>query len=135
MLFSGWCMCVCVCVCMGVNTIASKRCIRLSSNLVCMLQVAVGRTLLISVNIGCIVFLQEYKKEFWYITAYGVNSFKCSSIQIVHSIELKFGMHAIDHRRTNLIDFGECRTYSFLQECKNKFLYITAYEVKFFKVF
>ena len=28
--------------CMCVNTMASKRCIRLSSNLVCMLQVTVG---------------------------------------------------------------------------------------------
>ena len=59
------CMCVCLCayVCMWINTIASKRCIRLSSNLLHMLQVAVGRTLLILVNIGYIVFftgVQEF---------------------------------------------------------------------------
>ena len=70
------CIYVCrrVCVydafkCMWVNMIASKRCTRLSSNLVCILQVTVGRTLLILVNIGRIVFLQEYKEEFLYITA------------------------------------------------------------------
>ena len=60
MLFSRWCMHVCVyvrmCMCMCVNTIASKRCIRLRSNWICMLQVAVGRILLILVKIGCIVF-------------------------------------------------------------------------------
>ena len=54
-------LCVCMCVCMWVNMIASKRYIRLSSNFVCILQVTIGRTLLILVNIGWIVFLQEYK--------------------------------------------------------------------------
>ena len=54
MLFSGWCMYVCVCV--WVNTMVSKRCNRLSSNLVCKLQVAIRQTQLILVNIGCIVF-------------------------------------------------------------------------------
>ena len=49
------------------RVLVSKRGIRLSSNLVCILQVAVGRTLLILVNIGCIVFLQEQKKELCYL--------------------------------------------------------------------
>ena len=68
MLFLWWCMCmyvrvcvrVCTYACIWVNRIASKRCIRLSSNLVCILQVNVGRTLLILMNIGCIVFLEEF---------------------------------------------------------------------------
>ena len=68
--------CMCVCVCMWVNTISSKWCIQFTSNLVRILQVTVGRTLLILVNIGWIVFLQEYKKEFLYITAYGAKFFK-----------------------------------------------------------
>ena len=63
-------------VCARESMIAFKRCIGLSSNLLCILQVTVGRTLLILVNIGRIVFLQEYKKEFLYITAYGVKFFK-----------------------------------------------------------
>ena len=65
-LFFQWRIYVCVHVCMYVrmwaNTIAFKRCIQLSSNLVCMLQVIVGRTLLILGNIGCIVFFTEVQK-------------------------------------------------------------------------
>ena len=61
------CMCVCaracVYVCKWVNTIASKRYIRLRSNLVCTLQVSVGRTLLILVNIGWIVFFTGVQKR------------------------------------------------------------------------
>ena len=34
-------------------------------------------------------------KKILYITAYGVNSLKGSTIQTVHSIELKFGMYII----------------------------------------
>ena len=72
-------VCVCMWLCMCENTIASKRCIWLNSDLVCILQVTVGRNLLISVNIGWIVFLQEYKKEFLYVKAYGVKFFKVFS--------------------------------------------------------
>ena len=35
------------------------------------------------------------------------NSLNCSSIQIVHSIELKFGMYFISHRPTYCVEFGE----------------------------
>ena len=37
------------------------------------------------------------------------NSFKCFSIQTVHSIEFKFGMHIIGHCPRYYIDFGEFR--------------------------
>ena len=40
-IFTVMCVCMFVCVCMRVNMIASKRYIQLSSNLVCILQVAV----------------------------------------------------------------------------------------------
>ena len=53
----------------------------------------------------------------------------------VHSIELKFGIDITGHRQTNPIDFGEYRMNRFLQECKKVFLYVTAYGVKFFKMF
>ena len=69
-------VCMHMYVCMRVNTIVSKRCIQLSSNLVCTLRVTVERTLLILLKIGCIVFLQEYKKDFLYITVYVVKFLK-----------------------------------------------------------
>ena len=63
-------------------------------------------------NVGCIVFLQEYKKDFLYIAAYGVNSLKDSSMQMVHSIEFKFRMYIIGHDRTKGTDFGEFLMHS-----------------------
>ena len=99
-------MYVCVYVCMWVNPIASERCVWLSSNSVCMLQVTVGRTLLIFVNIGWIVFLQEYKKEFLYITAKKWNYKNYDSVQTVLSIELKYDIYIIDHRSSYYINFG-----------------------------
>ena len=43
------------------------------------------------------------------------NSLNGSSIQMMHSIELKFGMHIIGYHRTNPIDFGECCMHSFFE--------------------
>ena len=57
-------------------------------------------------------------------------SLKCSSIQTVHWIELKFGMCVISHRPTYCVDFDEFIINNFLQEYKKEFLYITAYGVK-----
>ena len=56
---------------------------------------------------------------------------KCHSVQMVHSMEPKFGMYIIGHRLTYsvliLVNLG---LLIFLQEYKKDFLYITAYEVK-----
>ena len=41
------------------------------------------------------------------------NSLKYSSIQMVHSIELKFGMHIIGHLSSYCVEFGEFRINSF----------------------
>ena len=41
----------------------------------------------------------------------------------MHSIELEFGMYITDHRRTNPIDFGECRIYSFFIGVQKKSTY------------
>ena len=60
----------------------------------------------------------------------GSKSLKCSSIQTVHSIELKSPVHIIGHPPTYCVEFGEFRINSFLQEHKKEFLYITAYGVK-----
>ena len=65
-----------ICMCMWINTIASKWCIRPSSNSVRILQVIGRWTLLIFVSVEGIVFLQEYTKEFLYITAHSVKFFK-----------------------------------------------------------
>ena len=117
-------------VCMRVNTIASKQCIRLSSNLVCILQVAVRRTLLILMNIGCIVFYKSTRKSSYTLQPMELNSLKCSSNQMVHSIELKFGMDIIGHHSTYFIEFGKLRINSFLTGAQKIFLYVTAYGVK-----
>ena len=52
-----------VCVCMWVNTIEFKRCLWLSSSLVCILQIIVGRTLLILVNVESIDFFYKSTKN------------------------------------------------------------------------
>ena len=54
------------------------------------------------------------------------NSLKCSIIQMINSIDLKFNMYVIGHCSTNYIDFGEF----LLQEHKKGFLCITTYGVK-----
>ena len=47
------------------------------------------------------------------------NSLKCSSIQMVHSIKLKFGMYIIDHHPTYCVDFGELGINIFCKGQKN----------------
>ena len=63
------------------------------------------------------------------------NSLKCFSIEMVHSIELKFGMYIIGLRPTYCVEFDEFRLNSYFTGAQKKVLYITAYRVKFFKVF
>ena len=91
------------------------------SNLVHILQVTVGRTLLILVHIGWIVFFfffcRSTKKNFYTLRPMESNSLKCSSIRMVHSIELKFGMHIIDHWPTYCVEFGEFRIDGFCFKC------------------
>ena len=41
------------------------------------------------------------------------NSLKCSSIQTVRSIDLKFGIHNTSHRPAFCVDFGEFRINTF----------------------
>ena len=41
------------------------------------------------------------------------NNLKCPSIQMVHSIELEFGMYFIGHRPIYCVEFGEFRKNSF----------------------
>ena len=84
----------------------------------------------------CSFFYRSTKKISYTLRPLESKSLKDSSIQTVHSIELKFVMYITDHYRTNITDFGEFQGHSFfLQGYKKEFLYITAYGVKFFKRF
>ena len=52
----------------------------------------------------------------------------------VHSIERKFDMYVIDHRQTNLIDFGDFKMRRFFfaiffQKYEKELLYIMTYGV------
>ena len=59
------------------------------------------------------------------------NSLKVCSSQMVHSIELKFCMHIIDHCSTYCIDLGEFSIDRFLTGVQKYFWYITAKEVNY----
>ena len=84
-----------MCMCIWVNMIVSKWCICLNKNFACLLQFTVGRTLLILINVGCIAFFSSNTKENSYtLRLVESNSLKCSGIQSMHSIELKFGMYS-----------------------------------------
>ena len=56
---------------------------------------------------NAIFFTGVQKKNSYTLRPTESNSLKCSSIQMIHSIDLKFGMYIIGHRSTNYIDFGE----------------------------
>ena len=95
-----------------MNTIASKRWIRLSSDLVRTLEVTVGRILLTLLNVGFVIFYRSKKKKnSWTLRPLESNSIKCSST--VHSTELNFSMYIIGHRPPYCIDFSEFRINSF----------------------
>ena len=69
------------------------------------------------------------------MTAYRVNSLKCSSIQMVHSIELKFGMDIIGHRLTYCVEFGELRINNFFTGAQKRILIHFSLWSQIFKVF
>ena len=51
------------------------------------------------------------------------NTLKCSSIQMIHSIDLKFGMYSIGHRLIYCVDFGEFMINSFFYKSTKKYSY------------
>ena len=51
------------------------------------------------------------------------NSLKCSSIQTVHSVELKIGLYILRHRPRYCIDFGEFRNNRFFHRSSKKNYY------------
>ena len=60
------------------------------------------------------------------------NSFKCSSIRTVHSMELKLSLYTKSHRILSiLMNLG---TLDFLQEYKNEFLCNPDYGIKLHEV-
>ena len=56
-----------------------------------------------------------------------LNALRGSSIETLHSIELKFDMYIMYHSPTYCIDFGEFRINSFITAAQKYFLYITVY--------
>ena len=83
------------------------------SNFVCILQVIVLHDVSILMNLGLFIFLyRSTKKNSYTLQPMEPNSLKCSSMQTVHSIELKFGMYFIGHRLAHCIDFSEFKNES-----------------------
>ena len=64
-------------------------------------------------NLGLIFFYRSAKKNSFALRPMEPISLKCSSIQTVDSIELKFGMHIIVYRFTYCVVFGEFKINSF----------------------
>ena len=58
-------------------------------------------------------FYRSTKKNSYTLRPIQSNSLNCSSVQMVHSIELKLGMCIIGHRLIYCVEFGEFRINSF----------------------
>ena len=56
-------------------------------------------------------FYRSEKKKSYTLRLIESNTLKGSSVQTMHSIELKFGTYIIGHHRTNPVDFDECRMH------------------------
>ena len=85
--------------------IASKRHIQLRSNLVYLLQVTVGQTLLILMNIKIYVFTGVQKRIFTHYVLWG-EFLKCSSVLTDHSLKLKLDKYFVSDNVAYCIDFG-----------------------------
>ena len=67
-----------------------------------------------------LVFYRSTKKNSYTLRLMELNSLKCSGIQMVHSIELKFGMYIVGHDPAYCVEFGEFRKNSFFTGAKKK---------------
>ena len=68
-------------------------------------------------------FLNRNTKKYSYtLRRMESNSLKCFSTQLLHSIELKFGMYIKDRRPTYCVEFGEFRINSFFTGAQKKIL-------------
>ena len=76
-------------------------------------------------------FYRSTKKNSYTLRLMESISSKGSSIQMVHLIELKFGMYVIGYRPTFCVDFGKFSiNNSFAGVQKKEFLCISAYGIK-----
>ena len=66
------------------------------------------------------VFYRSARKNSYTLRPLELISSKCSSIKMVHLIELKFGTYIIGHRSTYFIGFGEFRIDSFFTGAQNR---------------
>ena len=83
------------------------------SNLACTLCVAVEQILMICVRVGCIVFLQLYKKNSNTKWPMKLNYCKCPCFEMGNSNNFKFGTSIAGHCPTYCMDFGEFRIRCF----------------------
>ena len=114
MLFLRWYM--------WMNTIPSKWWVWCSSNLVCILFFTVLYIVLILGNLVLTVFYRSTKNYSYILRPMESNPLKCSSIQMVHSTELKFGTCIIGHHLIYCVEFGEFRIYSFFTGAQKRIL-------------
>ena len=108
-----------------MNTIASKRRIRLCSNLVCILQVIVGRRLFILVRMNHQMnsfFYRRTKKNSYTLRPMESNSSKYSSIQIMHSIQLKFDTYINGYHLTYCVKSDEIKSNIFFTGVQQRIL-------------
>ena len=69
----------------------------------------------------CSIF-KRVQKNSYTLRPMESNSLKCSSIHMVHSIELKFDMYIIGHLPTYCAEFGEFRINSFFTGAQKRIL-------------
>ena len=67
-------------------------------------------------------FYKSTKKNSYTLRPMKLNSLKCSSIQMVHSIELELRMYIIGHRPTSCVEYGEFRINSFFTRAQKRIL-------------
>ena len=109
-------VCMCFCVCIWVNAIASKWCIRLSLDLVCILLIIVGKKpMYFNKCMMCIFFFYWRTKNISYaLRSMMSNYYKSAITEAVDSIQFKFNKYIIGHRLAYFIDFCNFRINNFL---------------------
>ena len=95
------------------RVLVSKCCIRLNSNLLCILCITALYIVSILVDLGLIVFLQEQKQNSYTLQSKESNYQNYASVQRVFSTKFKFDMCIADQYSSFYINFGMSRMYTF----------------------
>ena len=73
-------------------------------------------------------FYRSARRNSYALRPIELNSLKCSSIKMVHLIELKFGTYITSHSWTNPIDFGEYLMNSFFTGVQKRIIILRPME-------